>query len=88
MLEFLNHDKLISHFFGIKDEDWSNFDVEPYLYLKGFNGKFVLMVNSSGRENSTVYDSSSPVTAPPEDYREITIDLYYRPFGYSNTIDE
>jgi hypothetical protein len=31
---------------------------------------------------------SAVITASPEDYREITIDLYYRPFGYSNATDE
>lgn len=90
LLEFLTHDKIISHFFGIRDEDWSNFDVEPYLYLKGFNGKFILKVNGSDRENQTRSRGNNPtvITAPPEDYREITIDLYYRPLGYSNATDE
>jgi hypothetical protein len=34
----------------LRDEDWANPDIEPYLYLKGFNGKFVLKVNANNRE--------------------------------------
>ena len=85
LLEFLTRDKIISHFFGLRDEDWASSNIEPYLYLKGFNGKFVLKVNSDNRE-TLQGDYSTKLFS--NDYKDITIDLYYRPFGFSNTTNE
>lgn len=88
LLEFLTHDKIISHFFGLRDEDWANPDIEPYLYLKGFNGKFVLKVNANNRELAEYKHYATSHTMQSNDYEDITIDLCYRPLGFGDSTNE